>query len=228
MVSPSPVPPAAPLSNGRNTPSRRSGGMPGPVIVDSDLHVARPGAAAASATCRAWRRALSTRLVTARRTASGAQLQDQVRRRVQRHLRPGAPGAGRDIVQQLRPDRPGAPARCPRRGRRRGSRRSSAPSPRRRRSCRRRPGAVPRRAGSIASASRSRVSGVRRSCETPASISVRCCRKRRMRSCMRLKAAPACAHLGRALGPDRPGCRGPCRTPRRRRPGGGWRAPGCA
>ena len=45
--------------------------------------------------------------------------------------------------------------------------------------------------GSIASASFSRVSGVRRSCDTPASISVRCARKRRMRSCMRLKAVAA-------------------------------------
>ena len=118
------------------------------------------------------------------------------------------PRAVRDIVEHRARFGRLPPARCPRRGRTRDSRRSCAPSPRHRRSFPPRPAAAPRSRGSIASARRSRVSGVRRSCDTPASISVRCARKRRMRSCMRLNAAAAwrtsVAPSGRIGGTSRP------------------------
>ena len=105
------------------------------------------------------------------------------------NLAPARLAATRRLFQQTPDIGRRAPAHCPRRARRPDRCRSAFPSPRYRRSCP--PDPPDGVSGSMASARRSRVSGVRKSCDTPASMVVRCARKRRSRSCMRLNAVAA-------------------------------------
>ena len=194
--------------NGWKTSSRSSAGMPGP---SSSTRISTPSPRRQRATAIVLRVAAGVgdqvgEAAPQARPAAAARISSPSAGEL-RSSAPSRRAGADDLLEQRREVGLDRRLACPRRGRRRDSRRPSAPSRRRRLSGRRSRRSSP----SIASASFMRVSGVRRSWETPASISVRWGSGA---GCGRAsdEGGAGLAHLERALDAGRRRRRGPCRS----------------